>query len=185
MSTTTAYPWLTHEPAPRMLVEARSLLGVVEVPGIGDSPTILGWARELGLDRWYTHDETPWCGLFMALVAARAGKAPPDGKTWRDLLWARAWAAFGTPVATADAALGDVLVFARDSGGHVALYVGEDAEAYHGLAGNQGNAVSIARLPRARLLCVRRPVYQHGTPPNVRTIVLAPTGALSTTAAEA
>jgi cell wall-associated NlpC family hydrolase len=35
--------------------------------------------------------------------------------------------------------LGDVLVFRRGGGGHVALYVGEDEEAFHVLGGNQAD----------------------------------------------
>lgn len=39
--------------------------------------------------------------------------------------------------------LGDVLVFPRGAGGHVAFYVGEDSRHFHILGGNQDNQVSI------------------------------------------
>jgi hypothetical protein len=41
-----------------------------------------------------------------------------------------------------------VLVFERPGGGHVGYYFGEDATAYHVLGGNQGDAVTIARIAR-------------------------------------
>jgi hypothetical protein len=44
------------------------------------------------------------------------------------------------------AALGDVLAFVRNGGGHVGLYVDEDASAYHVLGGNQSDRVSITRV---------------------------------------
>ena len=53
-------------------------------------------------------------------------------------------------------ALGAVVVFWRispNSGkGHVGFYVGEDGEAYYVLGGNQGDAVSVVRISRDRLL---------------------------------
>jgi hypothetical protein len=71
-----------------------------------------------------------------------------------------------------------VLVFKRSGGGHVGLCVGHDDSAFHVLGGNQSDRVSIARLPRNRLVAVRRPTYRL-QPFNVRPIVLAPSGSLS------
>jgi hypothetical protein len=55
-----------------------------------------------------------------------------------------------------------VIVFWRGSkagtSGHVGLYAGEDAEAYHVLGGNQSDAITIARLDKARVLGFRWPV---------------------------
>jgi len=153
-----------------MLVEALGLYGARERAGAGSAPEILAWARETGLP--YGDDGTPWCGLFMAVVARRAGWAAPARP-----LWARDWLGFGRPAAAAG--LGDVLVFARRGGGHVGLYVGEDARAFHVLGGNQGDAVSIARIARARLLGARRPAWRVAEPANVRPVRLSARGALS------
>lgn len=166
------YAWLASEGAPRMIVEALKLYGTKETPGPGDNDVILDWARETGLAHIYNHDAVPWCGLFAAVVAQRAGKAIPNGP-----LWALNWGHFGHDVPAA--MLGDVLVFKRPGGGHVGLYVGEDAEAYHVLAGNQGDAVSISRIAKSRCVAIRRPDY-HVKPANVRVIHLAADGALST-----
>jgi hypothetical protein len=69
-----AYGWIDDlQPLPRMVAEARKLYGIAEVQGSGDNPVILAWAKELGLAKIYNHDEIPWCGLFVAIVAKRAG----------------------------------------------------------------------------------------------------------------
>ena len=122
---------------PRMIVEARKLLGTVERAGAANSPTIMAWAKEVGgkVGAVYTADSIAWCGLFMAVVAKRAGKTIPT-----DPLWALNWSRFG--VAAGQPGLGDVLTFVRDGGGHVALYVGEDGGAYHGRGGRRVGASS-------------------------------------------
>lgn len=167
-----AYAWLSAEPGPRMLVEGLRLYGTVETPGQGSTSTILEWAREVGLGRVYTADAIPWCGLWMAVVAARSGKRLPAKP-----LWALSWAQWGEDGGQPE--LGDVLVFVRPGGGHVGLYVGEDATAYHVLGGNQRDAVSIARVAKSRLYACRA-YYAVGRPANVRPIVLTASGALST-----
>lgn len=168
------YAWLAKEGAPRMLVEALKLYGTIETPGDRDSPVIMGWAQETALSRVYSGDSVPWCGLFMAVVATRAGKIPP-----KDPLWALNWANFGTRQPKDGAMLGDVLTFKRKGGGHVGLYVGEDAESFHVLGGNQSDKVSVTRIAKSRLFGVNRPVYSVAQPPNVRKVRLTATGALS------
>ena len=168
-----AYGWIDDlRPLPRMLREARKLYGTFEAAGPADNPLILSWAKETGLANSYNDDGIPWCGLFMAVVAKRAGKAIVDGP-----LWARNWATFGK---TADEAqLGDVLVFRRAEGsGHVGLYVGEDYGAYHVLGGNQSDGVTITRIARDRCIAVRRPSYKTA-PVTAKPVQLAASGALS------
>lgn len=155
-----------------MLVEALRLYGTLEAPGTRDNATIIAWANECGLQKTYSHDSIPWCGLFMAVVAKRAGKPIVDSP-----LWALSWADFG--VATTRPELGDVLTFKRNGGGHVALYVGEDASCFHCLGGNQSDMVSITRIARSRLYRARRPIY-IAKPANVRSVKLAASGAIST-----
>jgi uncharacterized protein (TIGR02594 family) len=156
-----------------MIVEALKLYGTLETPGSANNPTIIAWAKEVGgeVADAYKADSIPWCGLFMAVVAKRAGKEIP-----KHPLWALSWSAFGAKVP--DAALGDVLVFVRNGGGHVGLYVGEDASAFHVLGGNQSDRVCITRVSRGRLYAARRPLYRV-QPANVRPIHLEATGALS------
>jgi uncharacterized protein (TIGR02594 family) len=167
------YQWLAREPGPRMIVEALKLFGTLEGKGATNNLTIFAWAQEVGGDvaDVYKADSIPWCGLFMAVVAKRADKVPPPHP-----LWALSWAAFGQKIDKP--MLGDVLVFTRAGGGHVALYVGEDDDCFHILGGNQSDQVCIVRKPKAQLYAARRPSYRV-QPANVRRVMLAATGELS------
>ena len=167
------YGWLAREPGPKMIVEALKLFGTLEAPGAKNNPAIVAWAKEVGgeVEDIYKADSIPWCGLFMAVIAKRAGKEPPAHP-----LWALSWSAFGAKAEVP--ALGDVLVFARNGGGHVALYVGEDRDAFHCLGGNQSDRVCVTRIAKSRLYAARRPLYRV-RPANVRPIHLEATGTLS------
>ncbi len=168
-----AYKWLNNVGTlPRTIQEGLKLLGTLETPGSKNNPTIMAWAKETDLGTVYTADAVPWCGLFAAVVAKRAGKEIP-----RAPLWALSWANFG--VEAGQPRLGDILTFTRSGGGHVGFYVGEDKTAYHVLGGNQSDSVSIARIDKRRLYRARRPVYQH-QPESVQPYVVAATGGLST-----
>ncbi|PTR07533.1 uncharacterized protein (TIGR02594 family) [Novosphingobium sp. GV055] len=170
-----AYGWLSAlAQRPRMIDAALALYGVTEMPGAANNPQIIGWAKELGgtVAKVYTADSIAWCGLFMAVVADRAGKTVPANP-----LWALSWAQFGNPAPVPG--LGDVLTFRRDGGGHVGLYVAEDEAAYHVLGGNQGDRVSIARIAKSRFYAARRPVYQV-QPASVKPYRVAAQGQLST-----
>lgn len=168
-----AYAWLSKEAGPRVLIEALALYGTKETTGAASNPAILAWARETGLDRDYKADSVPWCGLYVATVVKRAGFEPV-----KNPLWARNWATWGTKADKPS--LGDVLVYVRDGGGHVGIYVGENATAYFTLGGNQGDAVSIVPIAKARAIAVRRCPWKFAQPANVRPIRLAAGGALST-----
>lgn len=180
------YAWLARESAPKMLVAALSLHGTLETPGVKNNPTILAWADEIAkayptpYNKWaaefYEHDSIPWCGLGMAIAATRAGREPV-----KSYLSALAWAQGGVgwvKVAVADAMLGDILVFKRSGGGHVAMYVGEDATHFHMLGANQDDAFNIRRKAKAQCVGVIRPAYIN-RPGNVRKVRLAAAGTLS------
>jgi uncharacterized protein (TIGR02594 family) len=177
------YAWLADEPGPRMLLESVKLYGTLETPGSADNPRILAWADEVAkafpspYTNWaadfYNDDSIPWCGLGMAIVAVRAGRQPPD-----KYLSAAAWASWGVTVPKGEAMLGDVLVFLRKGGAHVAEYVGEDATHYHILGANQSDAFNIVRKPKLPIYAIRRAPYKQ-QPPNVRKVMLAPKGQLA------
>lgn len=177
MSYPSGYEWLGLQgQLPRTIIESLKLHGVAEVVGKGSNATILGWRDQLNAAGvkilGYSDDDIPWCGLFAAIVAHRAGKRVPENP-----LWARNWTKFGSPVVKA--ALGDVLVFERPGGGgHVGFYVGEDRTAFHVLGGNQSNAVTITRIRKERCIAVRRPEYS-APPASVRRFELASAGPLS------
>lgn len=165
------YLWLAKEQGPRHLLKAVELLGVTEVVGKENNPTIMGWANEVGLSDIYKSDETPWCGLFVTVCFYRAGRVGVKSP-----LWALSWNQFGQKVEVPS--LGDVLTFVRDGGGHVGFYVGEDKTCFHVLGGNQGNSVSIVRIPKTRLSQARRPEYIN-PPSGIRKVILEPNGAVS------
>jgi uncharacterized protein (TIGR02594 family) len=139
---------------PPWLAGARRLIGTTETAGAASNPQILAWARALGLA--YAHDGISWCGLFMAHVVNTALPAEPLPA---NPLTARAWSRFG--IACPVPQPGAILTFWRGSRqgwqGHVGLYVGEDAGAFHVLGGNQGDAVNIRRFARDRFLAARWP----------------------------
>jgi uncharacterized protein (TIGR02594 family) len=166
------YKWLSKEPGPRILTEGLKTYGTIETPGSGNNPSIIQWAKDVGLSRVYKEDATAWCGLWMAYVALQAGWEPPLNP-----LWARNWLNFGTP--QKKAGLGDVLVFSRGNSGHVGEYVGEDDTAYHVLGGNQSDRVMFKRIAKNRLLGIRRCPWRVNQPGNIRAVTLAANGSLS------
>ena len=172
------YAWLKDEPGPRIMVEFLKLYGVQEDLSDASNPTIIGWAKAVGLGHVYKNDATAWCGLGMAYVAGQAGW---DNAPRGNALWARNWLAWGNPVKIDGAMLGDVLVFSRGKvSGHVGVYVGEDKTHFHVLGANQSDAVNIKRIERKRLISPRRCPWRINQPANVRKIYLAATGAVST-----
>lgn len=170
------YDYLKNENAPQILVQARALIGTKEIIGSIHSKVILGWAKELGIDKIYTNDEIAWCGLFMAYVCKKAKLE--TNITAKEALWALNWNKFGIKQKTA--MLGDVLTFSRNGGGHVGIYVGEDDKCYHVLGGNQSNMVCITRVEKSRLSQIRRTAWKISQPENVRVMKVNSNGFIST-----
>lgn len=170
-----AYLWLTAESGPKHMVEAIRWIGTKEVVGPKNNPLIMNWVKELGVGHVFADEGVPWCGLFVAYCMKAAGRAYPT-----HFYRAKEWGVWdGLGLAGGGQKFGDVLVFWRDGGGHVGFYVGEDKSAYHVLGGNQGDAVSVVRIAKQRLIATRRPKY-FAPPANVRRIQLAGSGVLST-----
>ena len=160
-----AMPWF---------LEAQRAIGVKEDTGPGSNPLIIGWGKRLKIA--YGDDEIPWCGLF---VAHCVGSQLPTEPLPVNPLGARNWGRAG--IACAVPQPGAIMVFWRKSPasglGHVAFYVGEDANSYHVLGGNQGDAVSVTRMARDRFVAARWPATAR--PPAGGPRRLTPTGALS------
>lgn len=168
------YAWLEQELKNPVLAQMRLLHGTLETPGSNDNPEILAWAKELGpkvgID--YKHDAEPWCGITAGIVAKRAGFEPP-----RICVRASSWDAYGRPV-SGPAMLGDFLRFQRPGGGHIGVYVGEDAQCFHVWGGNQSDQVNITRIEKSRLVAARRSPYIT-VPIGVRQVHLQPNGKIS------
>ena len=169
------YRWLESESSPKMIVEALKLFDTQEKLGRDDNATIIEWAHEIGgkVEQIYIADSIAWCGLFMAIIAKRAGKTLVI-----DPLWALNWGTFGNFIN--NPMFGDVLVFVRTTAdgakaGHVGLYIGEDDTAFHVLGGNQDDKVCIKRILKSRLYTSRRPLYNN-LPANIKKIFLENSG---------
>lgn len=153
------------------LLAARLKLGIREVVGSKHNPTIIAWLKLLGA--WWSNDEEPWCGTFIAICLKEAGL--PIIVHWYR---AKAWAEWG--VATAPR-LGALLVFGRAGGGHVGWYLGQAVRMVDGVprtyfrvrGGNQGNAVGDAWIEASRLIACRWPA---GVPVTTAPVTLAASG---------
>jgi uncharacterized protein (TIGR02594 family) len=168
------YDWLKRQDGPRHMEAAITLLGVKETIGPKMNPIIKRWADELGAADVFKDDAVPWCGLFAAYCMKLAGRNAPSA-----FYRAREWGTWGgLGLAGGGPSYGDVLVFVREGGGHVGFYVGEDRSAFHVLGGNQGDAVSIARIAKQRISAIGRPKY-FVKPASVKPIKLAGAGTLS------
>lgn len=98
----------------------------------------------------------PWCGdAVETAIKTALPKEPFVGALATNPYYARNWQTFGR----AGLGYGAVAVFERGpSSGHVGFMVGEDASTYHVLGGNQGDAISIVRVAKSRLLAARWPI---------------------------
>jgi uncharacterized protein (TIGR02594 family) len=97
-------------------------------------------------------DEVAWCAAFCGACLERSGI-----RSTRSLM-ARSYLAWGEPIA--EPRMGAVAIFSRGkdpSLGHVGFWLGESDGGIVLLGGNQGNAVSVVRYPKARLLGLRWP----------------------------
>lgn len=134
---------------PKWLAEARKHLGQKEIVGTKHNPVILKWWTAIRAP--FTDDETPWCAAFVGAMLEAVGI-----KSTRSA-WARSYLKWGRTLAKPQ--VGCIVVFQRGkSNGHVAFYLGTDAKGnIRILGGNQGNAVTIAAYPAARVLGYRWP----------------------------
>ena len=139
---------------------AQRFIGTTETPGVASTPLVLAMLK---LDAsWVAGDEVPWCSAFCNFVAWLLRL--PRSKS----LAARSWLQVGRAVALSDATPGfDVVILQRGEGpqpgpeviqaqGHVGWFAGREGEDVLILGGNQGDAVTVARFPSARILGIRR-----------------------------
>ena len=147
---------------PVWITEANRFIGVKETPGVADNPVIMGWAKQMG--QWYTGDDVPWCGLYVAhCMSVGAPLVPQDFNR----LGARNWLEYGV---RCDAGFGAIAVFWRTHKtkswhGHAGFIVGGSGGHLHILGGNQGDMVSVIAMPRDQLLgCVAPPGFIPALP---------------------
>lgn len=94
----------------------------------------------------------PWCGDAVQTAIALT---LPDKILPSNPYWALNWAKFG--VALDEPALGAILVFSKDGGGHVGFYSREDKTRCCVLSRNKANGISIAPVKESQLKAKRWP----------------------------
>lgn len=139
---------------------AQRFVGIKELPGDRDTPFIMAM---LQLDvSWPQHDEVAWCSAFVNFISHLLRL--PRSKS----LAARSNLQVGRAIDLSEATVGfDVVILKRGDGvqpgpeviqapGHVGFFGGLQGDRVQVLAGNQGNAVSLAPFPVSQVLGVRR-----------------------------
>lgn len=135
----------------RWLKEAWREFGEAERAGARENPRIVALFRDAHHPE-VTRDEVAWCAAYVGACLERASIA-----STRSLL-ARSYLAWGTVLS--EPRIGAVAIFSRGSDpsqGHVGFWLGETEDSVVLLGGNQGNAVSVARYTKSRLLALRWP----------------------------
>lgn len=142
----------------------RKFEGIQEIPGQEDNLIINAVLQATMGRRWSIHDEIPWCGAMMYVVAYLLGlKTPPSPARARD------WLKVGAIVPIDKAQPGfDIVIIKRGKGpqpgpdvfdapGHVtALVKIIDADTFIGLGGNQKDGVRESVFKTADILGIRR-----------------------------
>ena len=141
------------DPNAAILATAGTYLGLEEWPGARHNPEIMAMFGAVG-HGWVQDDETPWCAAFVGAVLSQLG-LPHTGR-----LNARSYLEWGVPVTIEEARPGDIVTLWRVSPdaltGHVAVLVERAGDRVLLRGGNQGNRVSDAWYPVARIIGVRR-----------------------------
>ncbi len=143
---------------------ALSYLGEHEIGGSLHNQVIVAMFASVGhpdiLD-----DETAWCAAFVGHCIELGGL-----KSTRALT-ARSYLKWGEAVPDIELAQeGDIVVFKRGNStwqGHVGFFVGDEGNQIAVLGGNQGDAVSIARYRKDKLLAIRRAPHAPSSDPIV------------------
>lgn len=132
---------------------AENEIGIKEIPGGRDNPTIVRYYKDVG-HGWVDNDEVAWCAAFVGAMLER-DNIPSTGK-----LNAKSYLKWGRSVADGDKRIGDVLVFDRGNEawmGHTGFYTGNETDSHiEVLGGNQRNQVSKAWYSKSKLRGIRR-----------------------------
>jgi uncharacterized protein (TIGR02594 family) len=184
------FSYLSHSDIPLMTQEAVKLYGTLEFTGTKNNPVILAWADEIAAKdprayaKWaasfYNADSVAWCGLFQAICVTRANLTKdPAFRAPDKYLGALEWIHFGIAIMPQNMVVGDIAVMSRSGGGHVTQIVGisKDKQTFYGIGGNQGDKVSIAPFPMARVKMpgcgVRRLPYKT-LPAGAKQVIVTP-----------
>ena len=137
----------------KLLEIALSQYGQKEIEGNEDNRTILQYAAESG-HSWVSHDETPWCSIFLDWCAMKAGVERTHAAN------AISWLKVGK--VTTDPKTGNIVVLKRGNdpkAGHVGIFIAKEFTAnqkptgyIYILGGNQSNQVKISTFNESDVL---------------------------------
>lgn len=134
--------------APKWLHIALDEVGQKEVPGSGNNPRVIEYHSATTLHS--KEDQVPWCAAFVSWCLEQSSTASTKSA------WAKSYLNWGKKLDTPK--VGCVVVFTRGTNsGHVAFYLGEDADYVHCLGGNQSDQVCVSKYLKAHLLGYRWP----------------------------
>ncbi len=127
-------------------------LDVREYPGAANNPRIVMYHKST--KPWSgTDDSVPWCSSFVNYCVEQAGGQGTYSQS------ALSWKDWGQDVSD-NPREGDIAVFKRTGGGHVAFFVADQGDRVSVLGGNQSNRVCIASYPKKsggyELVSIRR-----------------------------
>lgn len=144
------------------IVEGKKVFGLHEGR---DKQALTAWLKSDG-QRLGDTEKLPWCGDYVETAIKNSlPDEPLQGALGKNPYWARNWLKFGKECPPN---YGAVVVFSRGNGGHVGFVVGEDADEYYVLGGNQSNMVNVTRISKSRTLGFRWPLtypYQQKSLP--------------------
>lgn len=127
-------------------------LGVKEALGDADNPRVVEYLKGTRLPKAMYRDATPWCAAFVGWCLRQAGVAPTGSAA------ARSYLRWGVEIE--EPRLGAIAVLTREGApgsGHVGFVHKSKGWELWLLGGNQGNAVTIRKYSRSRLISLRWP----------------------------
>lgn len=153
------------------VIEGRKYIGEHEIKGPKHNPLILQFWKDIKRGG-IKDDETPWCAAFVGAMLERVGIQSSRFES------AKSYMEWGTKLDRA--ALGCIVVFTREGGGHVGFVVGQKSNGdLLVLGGNQGDAINVRAFARDRVSGYRWP---NGVSVDIRPL---PVGDASTSTSEA
>jgi uncharacterized protein (TIGR02594 family) len=171
--------------APAWLNAGLKLQGTQEKKGRRSNPVVLQMFEDVGHEE-ITNTDTPWCAAFVGAMLER------NGIRCTKALTARSYLKWGVEID--DPRPGCIVVMwrgPRDDGfsGHIGFFIREEGDYIWMLGGNQGDAVSVAKFRKSKILEYRWPrsIAKSGTVQGAVIAKVAATGtggALATVAAD-
>lgn len=155
---------------PLLLSTGLQYQGIKEYPTkINNNPVIMEMARRVGVSSIYKNDETAWCALFIFFLMIATGKPLPGiGADKYNYLRAKTFIGWGSSIGKSEMKLGDIVVYQRPDGFHVAIFIAYAKNGNHIIfGGNQTNSVTFAEISNKRWVYAGR-YYKTGPPPSVR-----------------